>query len=320
METVLAALKAVAEPTRLRLVALCARGDFTVSEFTHILGQSQPRISRHLKLLTEAGVLERFREGAWVFHRLARGGSAGAIARHLDGLLPADDPDLSRDRARLEQVKQARAEAAAAYFRRMAPQWDELRSLHVDERQVEGALAGLLPGHVDALLDVGTGTGRLLEVLAARVGQAEGIDLSGEMLAVARANLERARLDNCTVRKADMYQLPFPAESFDAVTIHQVLHFADDPAGAIAEAARVLRPGGRLLVGDFAPHDQEHLRHEHAHRRLGFSDAEVDAWFAETSLEPGRPVHMPGAPLTVAIWQATKRHPLPPTAMVRTDP
>lgn len=306
MDALLTALKAVAEPTRLRLIALCARSDLTVTELTQILGQSQPRISRHLKLLSDSNILERFREGAWVFHRLTHSGPMGEVARNMVALLPEDDEQLSRDQESLERVKVNRAEAAAAYFSRIAPQWDKIRSLHVAEREVENAIGRMLPEGVGDLLDIGTGTGRMLEIFGPRVGRAEGIDLSREMLAVARANLERAHLPNCTVRKADMYQLPFQANAFDAVTIHQVLHYADSPSRVIAEASRVLRPGGHLLVSDFAPHDLERLRDEHAHRRLGFSDDEVAAWFADENLDCGEIVHLPGNPLTVTVWQAIK--------------
>ena len=304
---VLTALKAVAEPTRLRLLALCAGADLTVSELVRILGQSQPRVSRHLKLLAEAGLLDRFREGSLVFHRLAEGGDGAAMAHRLLATLPEDDPVLALDAARLDEVKAARAAAAAAYFRRNAANWDKVRSLYVDEREVEGVLDALLPANgTGDLLDVGTGTGRMLEVLGPRFGRAQGIDLSREMLAVARANMERAGLGNCAVRNADMYQLPFTAASFDVVTIHQVLHFADNPGRAIAEAARVLRPGGCVMVADFAPHDLEFLRSEHAHRRLGFGDNEVTAWFDGATLETRRIVHLPGNPLTVTVWLAAK--------------
>lgn len=306
MEVLLSALKAVAEPTRLRLVALCAHSDLTVTELTQILGQSQPRISRHLKLLSDAHVLERFREGAWVFHRLTRKGPMDEVVHHLISLLPTDDEQLIRDQESLDRIKKERSEAATAYFSRIAPQWDRIRSLHVEEQEVEKAISRLLPENVNDLLDIGTGTGRMLEILGPRVRHAEGIDLSREMLAVARANLERAHLDNCTVRKADMYQLPFQANSFDVATIHQVLHYAENPARAIAEAGRVLRPGGYLLVSDFAPHDQEHLRDEHAHRRLGFSDDEVSGWFADEGLKIGEIIQLPGDPLTVIIWQGIK--------------
>ncbi|HSK38238.1 MAG TPA: metalloregulator ArsR/SmtB family transcription factor [Arenibaculum sp.] len=308
MEFLLTALKAAAEPTRLRLLTLCAHGELTVSELTQILGQSQPRVSRHLKLLCDAGLLDRFREGTWAFYRLAQRGPGSELARTLVDQVPADDPELALDLERLEAIKRSRAEAAAAYFRDNAARWHEIRSLHVPEHDVEQALLGLLPPMpVQDLLDIGTGTGRMLELFGQRVARAVGIDSSREMLAVARANLERAGLlRNCQVRQADMYQLPFAHGSFDVVVVHQVLHYAEDPAEAIAEAGRVLRPGGRLLLVDFARHDLDALRLEHAHRRLGFENAEIVDWCASAGLIPAAPVDLPGSPLTVTIWPATR--------------
>ncbi len=304
MEQLLAALRAAAEPTRLRLLALCAEGELTVSELTDILGQSQPRVSRHLKLLCEAGLLDRFREANWVFYRLARG---TGVAERLVAMVPAEDPVVALDRERLDQVKRHRAAAAEAYFRTNAEDWDRIRSLHIDDRDVEAALVELLSDEpIDDLLDIGTGTGRVLEVMAPRVERALGVDLSREMLAVARVNLERAGARNCAIRQGDMYQLPAPGASFDAVVIHQVLHYAERPGRAIAEAARVLRPGGRLVVADFAPHELEFLRTGHAHRRLGFADAEIMEFCREAGLRPLQPVHLPGEKLTVVLWLARK--------------
>lgn len=307
VEDVLAALRAAAEPTRLRILSLCAGGELTVSELVRILGQSQPRVSRHLKLLVDAGLLDRVREGSWVFHRLAHDDPGGAMARHLIAFLPDGGGAAPLDADRLAEVKRERAGAAAAYFRRNAARWDKVRSLYADEKEVETVLRRLLPrrGARD-LLDIGTGTGRMLEVFAPQVGHVHGIDLSPEMLAVARTNLERAGIANSQVRKADMYRLPFASESFDAATIHQVLHFADDPGKAITEAGRVLRPSGRLLVADFAPHDLEFLRDEHEHRRLGFSDSEVAAWFKNAHLKVKEIVRLPGDPLTVTVWMGAK--------------
>jgi len=306
VDELLAGLRAVAEPTRLRLLALCSENELTVSELTTILGQSQPRVSRHLKLLCEGGLLERFREGNWVFYRLARLGGRG-LAERLASLLPANDPTILRDRERLGEIERERERAASAYFAQNAHRWGAIRSLHVDERDVEAALSRCLEGRsVRDLLDIGTGTGRMLELFAGRVERAVGLDLSRDMLAVARVNLERAMLRNCTVRHGDMYALPFAMPSFDLVILHQVLHFAERPAEAVAEAARVLRPGGRLLVVDFAPHQLEALREEHAHRRLGFADAEVREWADKAGLTPLAPVHLPGDPLTVAIWPAER--------------
>jgi ArsR family transcriptional regulator len=313
----LAALRAVAEPTRLRLLVLCSRGELTVSELAQILGQSQPRVSRHLKLLCEAGLLDRFREGSWVFYRVSAGSAASALAGHLVGLCSEREPPIALDLQRLSAIKRQRAERAAAYFRENAPHWDRIRSLYIDEREVEAVLAEIVAAAAPRdLLDVGTGTGRMIEVLAPQVGQALGIDQSREMLAFARVNLERAGASNGMVRLGDMYQLPLPDVSFDAVVIHQVLHYADRPAAVIAEAARVLRPGGLLIVVDFAPHVLEFLRVEHAHHRLGFADAEVAEWCRDAGLEPTAPLHLQGDPLTVAIWASYRQ----PTILSETRP
>lgn len=307
MDTLLAALRAVAEPTRLRLLSLCAEGEFTVSELTQIVGQSQPRVSRHLKQLSDAGLLQRLPEGSWVFYRLAGETPAGQLARHIVGQLPGSGTTLEQDRERLAAVRRARAAAAQGYFNANAGRWDEIRSMQVDDGLVEGRLLSMLPPDgLSALLDVGTGTGRILELYGERGVAGVGVDLSHEMLSVARANLSRSGLANVYVRHADMYRLPWPAPAFDAVTFHQVLHFADDPAAAIAEAARVVRPGGRVVIVDFAPHDVEALRTDHAHRRLGFADGEVNDWLVEAGLEPGAPATLPGNRLTVALWQARR--------------
>ncbi|HEV7369556.1 metalloregulator ArsR/SmtB family transcription factor [Arenibaculum sp.] len=307
MEFLLTALKAAAEPTRLRLMALCAHGELTVTELTQILGQSQPRVSRHLKLLCEAGLLDRFREGTWAFYRLTQRGPGAELASTLVDQIPADDPELALDLERLEAIKRGRAEAAARYFSENAARWHEIRSLHVPEREVEQALVQLLSPGVEDLLDIGTGTGRMIELFGPKVARAVGIDASREMLAVARANLEReGLLRNCQVRQADMYQLPFASGSFDAVVIHQVLHYCEEPAEAVAEAARVLRPGGQLLLVDFSRHDLDALRVEHAHRRLGFENSEIDLWFEAAGLIGGAPVHLPGGPLTVTIWPSVR--------------
>lgn len=330
MDALLAALRAAAEPTRLRIISLLSEGELTVSELVRTLGQSQPRISRHLKLLTEAGLLTRHREGSWVFHRLADivapndGGLSGEpgaeVASHLITLLPGGEPGadrrLAQDMDRLAAVKRHRAEKAAAYFNANAERWDRLRSLHVDDAEVEtviGEWLGRVP--IQALLDIGTGTGRILELLATRIGRGVGIDQSREMLAVARANLERADCENCQVRQADLYRLPFPGSDFDAAVIHQVLHFLDEPGAAIAEAARVLAPGGRLLVIDFLPHLLENLRDEHSHRRLGFADTEIDAWFRRAGLKPVEVRTLAGSKLTVGVWLAEK-----PQTGLREDP
>ncbi|MGD9846019.1 MAG: ArsR/SmtB family transcription factor [Variibacter sp.] len=280
-----AVLRAAAEPTRLRILALLAEVELTVSDLTDILRQSQPRISRHLKLLAEAGLVERSREGSWAFFRLPESGAAdlarGLIA-HVD---PADETTL-RDRERLAAVRATRAAAAQAYFQAHAGEWDRIRRLHIAETALESAIVQTL-GDRDfrSLLDLGTGTGRMLELFGPRLERGVGIDLSSAMLSMARARLDRAGLRHCSVRQGDIYDLALPKDSFDVVIVHQVLHYLDDGAGAIREAARVLRPGGRLLVVDFAPHDLEFLRDEHAHRRLGFAPETVEQWMTAAGLE-----------------------------------
>ncbi|MFI4988826.1 MAG: ArsR/SmtB family transcription factor [Alphaproteobacteria bacterium] len=307
MDKLLAGLRAAAEPTRLRLLVLCAHGELSVSELTQILGQSQPRVSRHLKLLCEAGLLGRYREGTHAFYTLAREGEVVPLAELLVDLVPDADRTLILDLERLEAIKEARNAAAAKYFRENAARWDRIRSLYIDEALVEKALLELLPLEgVRDFVDVGTGTGRILELVAPRAGRAVGIDLSREMLSVARAHIEKAGLRNVTVRHGDMYQLPWPTASFDAATLHQVLHFADDPASAIAEVARILRPGGTLVIVDFAPHELEYLRTEHAHRRLGLNDADVQQWCRAAGLMPKSTSELPGDPLTVTIWCARR--------------
>jgi ArsR family transcriptional regulator len=307
LDHLLAGLRAAAEPTRLRLLALCARAELTVSDLTQVLGQSQPRVSRHLKLLCDAGLLDRFREGAWAFYRLAQRGPGGDLARRLLDMIPADDPALALDLVRLESVKASRATVAAQYFGENAGSWDRIRAMHVDEAEVEAALLRAFENaRIDDLLDIGTGTGRVLELMAPRIERGLGVDQSREMLGVARANLQRAGFNHCSVRQADLFQLPLPADSFDAVTIHQVLHYLDDPSVAVREAARVLRPGGQMVIVDFAPHQMEELRERHAHRRLGFRDSEVRGWMAAAGLSPGADQHLPGQPLTVALWRAVR--------------
>jgi ubiquinone/menaquinone biosynthesis C-methylase UbiE len=281
------ALKAAGEETRLRVLALLAEAELTVSDLTDILRQSQPRISRHLKLLVEAGLIERFREGTWAFFRLAEhGGGADVAHALLDRLNPAD-PVIARDRDRLADVRAARAAAAQAYFREHAVEWDRIRNLHVADEAVEEAIrAALADKPFRSLLDLGTGTGRMLELFGPQLERGLGLDLSLDMLLLARDRLERAGLKHCSVRQGDLYDLPIAADSFDVVILHQVLHFLDDGARAIKEAARVLRPGGRLLVVDFAPHEQEFLREQFAHRRLGFAPETVTQWMTASGLEP----------------------------------
>jgi ubiquinone/menaquinone biosynthesis C-methylase UbiE/DNA-binding transcriptional ArsR family regulator len=303
-----ATLKAAGEATRLRILALLAEAELTVSDLTAILRQSQPRLSRHLRLLAEANLVERFREGSWAFFRLGERGGAADLARSMIGRLNADDPIVVRDRERLAAVRAARGAAAQNYFRRHAAEWDRIRSLHVPDTAVEEAIrAALADRPVRALLDLGTGTGRMLELFGNDIERGLGLDLSLDMLTLARERLDRAGLKHCSVRQGDIYDLSLPRDSFDVVIIHQVLHFLDDSARAITEAARVLRPGGRLLVVDFAPHDLEFLREEHAHRRLGFAEQTVAQWLEAAELEILRQQTLPPGPdgkIAVSLWLA----------------
>lgn len=303
-------LRAAGESTRLRLFALLADGELTVGEIAEALGQSQPRVSRHLKLLAEGGLIERLPEGAWVFYRLAHDGEGGRLVQALLALLPANDTGLDRDRRRLALIRARRSRIAADYFRQNAARWDELSALYVDEAQVERVLVEMLGDRpIGDLLDIGTGTGRILTLLSPRVARGVGIDNASAMLAVARAKLAEAGLRNCHVRLADMYDLPWQGESFDAIAIHHVLHFAEQPAAVVAGAASLLRPEGRFVIVDFAPHGLEELRLQHAHRRLGFAAGEVTGWLAEAGLKPLRVRHLRGKALTVTIWSAVRPGP-----------
>ncbi len=307
LEDLLTGLRAVAEPSRLRLLAICAQGEWTVSELTQVMAQSQPRISRHLRVLAEARLLERFREGSWVFYRRTQHGEGARLARLLGRLLPEDDPALRLDGQRLASVRETRRRLAERFFDGSARRWDSERDLGVDGAAVEAALEALFAEiRPDSLLDVGTGTGRILQVLAPHIGHGLGIDLSHDMLAVARANLDRGLARNCQVRHGDMYQLPAQDGSFAAVTLHQVLHFADDPLAVLAEARRVLRPGGHLVVVDLAHHELEALRTEKRHRRLGFPDAEMRDWLAGLGFEAAAPRRFPGQDLNVVLWAARR--------------
>jgi ubiquinone/menaquinone biosynthesis C-methylase UbiE/DNA-binding transcriptional ArsR family regulator len=309
-EALNSALKAAGEETRLRVLALLGEAELTVSDLTDILRQSQPRISRHLKLLAEAGLVERFREGTWAFFRLAERGAGTTVARTLLERLDPADPVIARDRERLADVRAARAAAAQAYFSDHAADWDRIRKLHVPEAAVEEAIrAALAEKPFRSLLDLGTGTGRMLELFGPEIERGLGLDLSLDMLLLARDRLERAGLRHCSVRQGDLYDLPLGNDTFDVVILHQVLHFLDDGARAIKEAARVLRPGGRLLVVDFAPHEQEFLREQFAHRRLGFGSEVVTQWMTASGLEPV--LHRSLAPepgsdgkIAVSLWLA----------------
>ncbi|MGH2340726.1 ArsR/SmtB family transcription factor [Segnochrobactraceae bacterium EtOH-i3] len=326
VDTLVAELKAAGEPTRLRLLALLSVGDLTVKDLTTILGQSQPRISRHLKLLTEAGLIDRFPEGAFAYYRLAdRGEAADTLARALVARLDPSDPVLSADRARLENARRVHQEAAQRYFATNAESWDSIRALHAADERVERAMRSAL-GETPfrTLVDLGTGTGRILELFADLYQRGVGIDASAPMLSVARTNLARAGLAHAQVRQGDIYALGMPSGAADVVVLHQVLHFLDDPGRAVAEAARLLTPGGRLMIVDFAPHDLEFLRDAHQHRRLGFSRGQIAGWTGAAGLVMERIEDFPPDPgeqqkLTVTLWLARDPRVLMAAASDRTE-
>lgn len=304
MQELLASLRAAAEPTRLRLLALAARGAFCVSEFVEILGQSQPRLSRHLRLLCDAGLLERAREGANVWFTVPHGTDAGALAQTLLTRLPPDDDVLESDRRGAARVLAERARAASASFNRQGADWDEMRALDLPAAAVESGLLALLPSaSVGRLLDIGTGTGRLLELLGERATAATGIDASRAMLALARARLAGLALPNCSVRLGDMYRLPFADAAFDLVVLQMVLHYAEDPAAVLAEAARVLAPGGRLVVIDLAAYAASPRTLALAHRWPGFADDTLVALLAGAGLA-ARPARIVPGPLEIRLWSA----------------
>jgi ArsR family transcriptional regulator len=309
MDRLLHALSAAADPTRLRLLALGARGAFCVNDFCDILGQSQPRLSRHLRLLCEAGFFERMREGANAWFELAQG-MQGALARDILRRLPENDPLLAADRRGAARVLAERARAASEKFRERGADWDEMRALDLPAEAVEAQVLSLLrEGPLGHALDIGTGTGRLLEILAPRIASGLGVDASRAMLALARVRLASPDFAHCSVRLADMYALPLPDAAFDLVFLQMVLHYAEDPAASVAEARRVLAPGGRLIVVDLAPHDRPALLAPMAHLHPGFSDASMHALFNGVGLAAEDSVAVPsvaGRPnaLSVRIWQA----------------
>lgn len=299
--------QALADPTRLRIVALLRLMELSVGELAQVLGQSQPRVSRHLKILADAGVLERRKEGSWVFLTLAHAEKVEPLFTLIDEWGDAATHSLfASDAGRTESIRAERAEAANRYFAGHAEVWDQIRSLHVAESEVERAIDRALGNRpLGRLVDIGTGTGRMIELFGPRAAHAVGIDRSSDMLRLARVKLEAAGIQS-SLRQGDMYALPLGDQSADSIIIHQVLHYAHSPAAAIAEAARVLAGGGTLLVIDFAAHEREELRSTDAHIRLGFDDEVMAGWFASAGLEIDQIEHLRGGELTVTLWRGIK--------------
>ena len=308
MAIALEIFRALADPTRLRIMALLRTMELSIGELAQVLGQSQPRVSRHVKILCDARLAERRKEGSWVFLALGAEDRVAPLAVALDAWA-ADEPDRWRiaDTARLAAVRADRAASAAGWFEAHAGEWDAIRSLHVAEEQVEAAMRAVLgDAPIARLIDIGTGTGRMLELFAGKATAALGIDRSSEMLRLARAKLAGAGLDHAELRQADLYALPLADGAADLAILHHVLHFAQQPGAAIGEAARALDGGGRLLMADFAPHDREELRTREGHIRLGFSDAQIAGWFEAAGLMPARIETLEGGELTVKLWLARK--------------
>jgi ArsR family transcriptional regulator len=296
---------ALADPTRLRIVMLLRAMELSVGELAQVLAQSQPRVSRHVRILIDAGLAERRKEGSWVFLSLGPRPRTEPLFQLVERWteIDGDNPWFTADAARLAAVRADRAAAAERYFAGHAGEWDALRSLHVAESEVEAAIGRALgASEIGRLVDIGTGTGRMIELFGPAAERATGIDRSPEMLRLARVKLAQAGLDSVELRQGDMYALALPAGSAETVILHQVLHYAQNPAAAVAEAARLVAQGGRLLIVDFAPHDREDLRTRDAHIRLGFADEAMLRYLEDAGLD-GRVVeHLEGGELTVTIW------------------
>ena len=308
-------LRAVGEPNRLRILALLQHGELAVGELAQIMDQSQPRLSHHLKALANAGLVERMPEGAWVFYSIPASGPLRVFLDRIIQPIDRDSGEFSSDLRRLTRVRQARTEAAVAYFTKVAETWDTVRGLHSENELIERRLLELAgPANYKRIIDIGTGTGRMLSLFADRAERLDGVDLSHRMLTVARANLDRDGVPHAYVRQSDATNLPYQDDSADLVIIHQVLHFVDEPERIISEAARVLAPQGRLLIVDFAPHRLEFLREDHGHRRLGIRHAALADWSLKAGLALAdvqsfdQPENLSEG-LTVQIWSAEKLTP-----------
>jgi ubiquinone/menaquinone biosynthesis C-methylase UbiE len=319
--TVLDSLRALADPTRLRIMRLLASMELAVGELAQVLEQSQPRVSRHVKILCDAGLAERRREGGWVFLRAVpsdagpSGGSAlvPALANLLgtaEGTDPGFGQQCAQDRQHLDAIRTARDASAAEYFARHADEWDSLRSMHIADGPVEEALAEMLgegaKGGLGRLLDVGTGTGRMAELFAPSSSHVTALDKSPDMLRLARTRLQHLPSGQVTLVQGDFAHLPFAEASFDTVLFHQVMHYALAPEAVLAEAARVTAPGGRIAMVDFAAHDREELRASHAHARLGFSDGQVEEMFGAAGFRLAADRALAGHQLIVKLWTGVR--------------
>lgn len=309
MERHALALKTLGHPERLRILALLSRGELTVSELVQILNLSQPRVTQYIKSLETAGIIERLKEGSWVFSRIKRGNAAiSALVATTLATLPPHDPILEADLRRLEDVRAERSIAADAFFANVANDIGTLGDEYIPKANIESMLRKMAgKGPFDNMVDLGTGTGRMLEVFADRVTRGSGIDNNVHMLKVARHKLAENNYNHIRVRQGDLTATPIESGGADLVTLHQVLHYLDDPQSAIIEAARILSPEGIVLIADFEAHDQEDFRAEYAHRRLGFEDSDIENWLLNAGLTLSRveTIKTQSSRPNVKIWQGT---------------
>ncbi|WP_409431913.1 ArsR/SmtB family transcription factor [Litorimonas sp. RW-G-Af-16] len=311
MEQFALALKTLGHTDRLRILALLSQGELTVSELVQILGLSQPRVTQYIKSLEGAGLIERLREGSWVFSRLRRNNVAlSALVATTLATLPQDDPTLAADRKRLEDVRQERSKLAEAFFAEVANDRSQLGNEYLPQADIERAILNAAgEGPFELIVDLGTGTGRMLELFADRVARGVGVDSSSDMLKIARHALLSDETRHLQVRQGDLHATPIAAHSANLVTMHQVLHYLDDPQEAVHEAARLLDDNGAMLIIDFTAHQEESFRANYAHRRLGFSDSEIAQLFEEAglTLDGVKTIESRGANIpAVKIWKGIK--------------
>lgn len=302
--------RALGDPTRLRIVQLLREMELAVGEIAIVVGQSQPRVSRHIRILVDSGLVERRREGSWVFLNLSSDETERALGHLLD-VVPRDPAEVlwkEADLARLAAIRAERARAAEDYFATHAEHWDAIRSLHAPEAEVEQAMAGMLhEAPLGAMLDIGTGTGRMATLFADKASRVTAIDRSPDMLRLARAKTPEILAEKIRFQIGDFYGLPVDDASIDTALLHQVLHYAQQPERVIADVARVLAEDGRLLIADFAAHEREDLRQRAAHARLGFSDAQIESWYRAAGIDLMETRALEGGELTVKLWLGRRR-------------
>ncbi|CAM3630178.1 ArsR family transcriptional regulator [Litorimonas haliclonae] len=309
MENFAAALKTMGHVDRLRILALLARGELTITELVQILGLSQPRVTQYIKSLESVEIIERLREGSWVFSRLKRGNPAlTKLVETTLQTLPQNEALLLSDMRRLNEVRDARSRVADAFFARVAQNSDQLGDEYLPQERIEDALLKISgDGPFDFMIDMGTGTGRMLELFSGRITRGAGIDSNPDMLKVARHKLAPDQFGHISVQQGDLHATPFRENTADLVTLHQVLHYLDDPREAIYEASRLLTRDGQLLIVDFEAHTEDHFREDYAHRRLGFTDLDITEWakWADLQIKIETKLSNNNNP-AIKIWKAVK--------------